>query len=155
MISKLPTQTAGLSAHHQNILRSQLCHLDDRMEELLRMLAEGSDSNAFHASEDLRIDQLLNGREQIERLREAMAVFAQRWQIDMARFSATRSQVALVHLAFLLVDLDELSPAALRGYGPVGVAFLEDYEALLATLYGGLEKLKREIRPVHNLTEQD
>lgn len=154
MISKMPPPAVELSVHHQRILRSQLCHLDDRLEELDRILVDANGSCSSQGGKDLGADQLAAARDRIGQLRETMTVFAHHWQIDMTRFAATPSQLALVHLAFLLVDLDELSPAALRGYGAVGAAFVEDYEALLVKLYGGLEKVKRDIRPTRSLTDQ-
>lgn len=155
MISHVLSTPVELSAHQQRILGSHLCHLDDRLEELDRILVGTNGACTSQGKEDLGADQLAAARERIGRSRETMAAFAQRWRIDMTRFPATRSQLALVHLAFLLVDVDELSPAGLRGYGAVDAAFVKAYEALLVQLYGDLEKIKRDIRPARNVAELD
>lgn len=133
-----------LSADHHRILHSQFCHLDERLAELEQVLEASAPVGP--------VDTAGIGREpsaamhdRIARLRAALADFARRWQIDMTRFQATSSQLALVHLAFLLVDLDELSPAALRGYGPIDAAFVDGYKGLLAELHHGLERLKRDV----------
>lgn len=139
-----PAPTRVLSADHQRILHSQFCHLDERLAELEQILDATTTVDSVETV-DISTKQSATMHEAIARMRGALADFARHWRIDMTRLHATPSQLALVHLAFLLVDLDELSPAALRGYGPMDAAFVEDYEGLLTRLHDGLERLKRDV----------
>ncbi|WP_432263607.1 hypothetical protein [Cupriavidus sp. TMH.W2] len=133
-----------LSTDHQRILHSQFCHLDERLAELEQVLVASTTVDPVDTA-GIRREPSDATHDRITRLRAALADFARNWQIDMTRFQATPSQLALVHLAFLLVDLDELSPAALRGYGPIDATFVDDYKGLLAELHHGLERLKRDV----------
>ena len=140
-----PIPAKPLTSDHHRLLHAYFRNLDDRLLELDAILG----GNARTAGSELTAtDRRDLARGRLADLRETISVFASRWSIDMTRFEATAAHLALVHLAFLLADLDELDAGRLRGYGAVGAEFVSEYEGLLGRLHDGLERIKCDILAV-------
>lgn len=144
--------TSHLSADHRRILHSHFQHLEDQLLDLDAILCKEQDNRMSSEVDRSRLDA---ARTRLAELREAMSNFARRWAIDMSRFEASNFQLATVHLAFLLSDLDDLNSDRLRGYGAVGQMFTEEYETLLQSLYAGLERIKHDVIPARSTSHGD
>jgi hypothetical protein len=136
----------GVETSVRRALAAHFVYLDELLAKTQAACGVARTSRLLYEYElDVPQAGLLAVLEGVARFRRQLETFGSRWGLDLPAEKVLSSHALAVDLQFLDIALEEMSPSALSGYGPLGEDFVHDYELLQQALRAEIGTIAKAI----------
>jgi hypothetical protein len=122
---------AGLGENHKRRILATFQYADELLSQSLSARATAQTDLQSRGVQDFTPSELLRVESDMERIRQQMRSFLERFQIALPGRSTPSRWILKTNLTSLDLALEELYPRKMRGYGEMGSAAASELERTL------------------------